>query len=87
MEEESGQVFVYTLEPIPDVLTLSVITNCGVQDLEISFESRSSEVVILENPDDICETSNSMKSPKEQMNNINEIIESILRGSVSARIS
>ncbi len=51
MEEESGQVFVYPFSPIHKHTTLSVITDNGyVQDLEIQFEDRSAEVVILNEP-------------------------------------
>lgn len=51
MEEESGQVFVHALPDAPERVTLSVITNSGlVQDLEISFGERSSEVVVLTDP-------------------------------------
>lgn len=48
MEEDSGQIFVYALEDIVNETTISVITDTGlVQDLEVSFAEKSSEVVIL----------------------------------------
>lgn len=51
MEEESGQIFVYPVV-MNQIQTLSIITeNNFVQDLEIEFQSRSSEVVILSEPD------------------------------------
>lgn len=49
MEEESGQVFVVAVKPTLRETVLSLVTDKGiVQDFEIKFEDRSSEVVILQ---------------------------------------
>lgn len=48
MEDDSGQIFVYALDDALDEATISVITDKGlVQDLEVSFTEKSSEVVVL----------------------------------------
>ena len=52
MESESGQVFISTLDEIPEAITLAVVTeNKLIQDLEITFEDKSAEVVILRESD------------------------------------
>jgi hypothetical protein len=51
LENESGQLFVYSLDEFDGRVTLSVITDSGsVQDLEIWLEEKSAEVVILKEP-------------------------------------
>lgn len=53
LEEESGQIFVYALSYKPDATTLSLITDLGtVQDVEISFVEKPSEVLIFKRKDD-----------------------------------
>ena len=53
LEEESGQVFVYALSYKPDATTLSLITDIGtVQDIEISFVEKPSEILILKRKED-----------------------------------
>ncbi len=48
MEEESGQAFVCQTRPIDKSTVISVVTDKGlVQDIEIEFSKRSSEVVVL----------------------------------------
>jgi hypothetical protein len=59
MEDESGQIFVYPLNNFQRETTLSVVTENGfVQDLEIKFEVQSTEVVILNEPGEVCDESN-----------------------------
>jgi TraK protein len=73
MEEESGQAFVCAFKPITIETVVSVVTDKGeVQDLEISFEKRSSEVVVLK-------SSKSKKNTIEDRN-IVKIIDQILSG-------
>jgi hypothetical protein len=56
LENESGQLFIQALHPNPRSATVSVITQEGtVQDLEINFEKKSSEVVVLRDPQPIEE--------------------------------
>ncbi|MFI5342787.1 MAG: type-F conjugative transfer system secretin TraK [Chlamydiales bacterium] len=52
LDDISGQAFIYARDPEPEETTLSIITNLGlVQDIQIAFTDRSSEVVILYNAD------------------------------------
>ena len=49
-EEESGQVFVQALVEHPAEITVSIITKEGlVQDIELDFTDKSSEILILRN--------------------------------------
>lgn len=52
LEEESGQVFVTSLGgAFPKPMTISVITGTGhVQDIEVTFENKETEVVVLHEP-------------------------------------
>lgn len=73
LEEESGQVFVYLTHPKGKEIVLSVVTESGiVQDLEICFEEKSSEIVILQKP----ESQKALCQPHD----IEQIIETILAG-------
>jgi hypothetical protein len=73
MEEESGQAFICALKPINIETVVSVVTDKGeVQDLEISFEKRSSEVVVLK--------SRSNKKNLIEDRNIINIIDRMLSG-------
>jgi TraK protein len=48
LEEESGQAFVSSMSGAPLVVTLSIVTSSGsVQDIEIHFENRTTETVVL----------------------------------------
>ena len=52
MEEESGQAFICAVAPIYREIVVSFVTDKGlVQDLEIHFEDRSPEVVVLRESD------------------------------------
>lgn len=51
LEEHSGQAFIYAVGRIERPLALAVITESGlVQDIELSFQSKESEVLILNEP-------------------------------------
>ena len=51
LEEESGQVYVYSLNNRPVTTTVSVITGKGtVQDLEVEFSNRPAEILVLKHP-------------------------------------
>ena len=51
MEETSGQVFIQAKTHIQEKIIVSVISQSGiVQDIEIEFTDRSSQVVILQEP-------------------------------------
>ncbi len=81
VENISGQVFLQAHHMTPKNTTLSIINHEGlVQDLEITFEDKPAEVVILQEP--ISST-----NPKEQNNEtcsmtIDSIIDHIRHGSV-----
>jgi TraK protein len=48
LEEASGQAFIYTRDLSPQEATFSIITNTGkVQDIQVNFTDRPTEVVIL----------------------------------------
>jgi len=77
MEEFSGQAFIFALDPKQETTTLSVISENGfVQDMQIAFAERSSEVVILNEPEEIVEDVNSGSSTNDYvLNTINQILE------------
>lgn len=78
IEDESGQIFIYALGPIANETTVSVVTENGyVQDLEIRFEDKSSEVVILNEPNEKCKD----ESPN-QMQAVPILIDEILQGNI-----
>lgn len=80
MEPESGQVFIYSLYPHPKDTVISVVTKGGhVQDIEISFEERSTEVVILLEPS-LCEEEIEPPTRLEELANLDELIGQILAG-------
>jgi len=78
LEEESGQVFVQSLTFKPWPTTLSVVTEEGlVQDIEISFMDQSSEILILNIPeecDKVCDNGNAFDQ------DIASTLEDILKG-------
>ena len=54
LENDIGQLFVYSLINCPEKTTISVVTEGGwVQDIELSFRDKPSEIVIL---DPVCFT-------------------------------
>jgi hypothetical protein len=58
MEPESGQAFVRANGWLPHPVTLSVVTDTGVvQDIQITLEDCSSQVVILREPSEVYVTS------------------------------
>lgn len=51
LEEFSGQAFIYALDLNPQDALFSIITNTGkVQDIQVSFTDKPTEVVILKEP-------------------------------------
>ena len=71
IEKESGQAFVNLLRPIKENVVFSIITGNGlVQDIEISFEDKISEVVILKEP---------LDEEEESLVHINDIQESAVK--------
>lgn len=72
LEEESGQAFVYCTGPTAKETVLSIVTDKGqVQDIELTFEEQSTEVVILQNP---SKTSNYSPHSQEISTIINEVL-------------
>lgn len=64
LEELSGQMIIYTLEEIEEPLVITLVTDGGlVQDLEVTFEERSAEVIILTNPSDRARENQSADEP------------------------
>ena len=65
LDEDSGQLFVQPLVSMPSCTTVSIITSDGVvQDLELTFSDKSSEILIL-------------KSSSSQENECDEIFEEV----------
>lgn len=63
LEEHSGQAFIYAVGRIEKPLALAVITDSGlVQDIELSFQSKESEVLILNEPQEEEETKDVLPS-------------------------
>ncbi len=82
MEPESGQAFVYSLLQNPKETALSVVTKGGhVQDIEISFEERSPEVIILIEPI-LIEEEVEVVSEREEIATSDQIIDVLLAGGV-----
>lgn len=87
VEEQSGQIFVQPMIEAPPNTTVSIVTNDGlVQDLELNFEDKTSEIVILQT----CSTENFSCESEEfpfrnenfPLDSIQALINSILNGSV-----
>ncbi len=77
-EEESGQAFIYPLDFIEKPITVSIVTEKGlVQDLEIKFADRSSEVVILKE-----KKLEELESSQNTSQDVSKIIETILDGAI-----
>jgi hypothetical protein len=73
MEEESGQAFVCAFKPIKINTVISVVTDKGeVQDIEIDFSNKPSEIVVLR---DNTDTKKSLDD-----RNIVRIIDTLLAG-------
>ena len=83
MEEESGQAFIYVLEPILKPTTLSVVTKNGfVQDLEVAFEDKSLEVVILKEPTPTKEEKTKCGRPENWLEEASNNIQTIIAGNI-----
>ena len=87
MEETSGQAFICARDSSPQDTTISIITESGlVQDLQITFIKRSSEVVILTEP--VLESENLEAIQEESVPEINSesrvlaIVDEILAGNI-----
>ena len=73
MEEESGQAFVCAFKPIKINTVISVVTDKGeVQDLEIEFSNKPSEIVVLRD--------NKAQKKSIDDRNIVKIIDTLLSG-------
>lgn len=87
LEEVSGQAFIYARDTEPKETTLSIITNNGVvQDIQIAFEDRSSEVVILIDSDfrdDAAEVESKINQ-KATENTTMAIVSELLLGNIPA---
>jgi TraK protein len=87
IEEESGHIFVQALVDRPAETTVSIVTSEGiVQDLELSFADKSSEILVLrENQADLLALDSCEKVPNAfdvEIEPIQNIIEGILCGSI-----
>ena len=85
LEEVSGQAFIYARDAEPEETTLSVITNTGVvQDIQIAFSNRSSEVVILKdlNQEQVDEIEQKNKPCAPCAENIMTTVSDILLGNI-----
>jgi TraK protein len=61
LEESSGQAFIYTRDLNPQEATFSIITNTGkVQDIQVSFADRPTEVVILKEEKPLLQEENNL---------------------------
>ena len=59
IEDKANQAFIIAREVMPDPITLCVITTSGaVQDLEVTFEPRPAQLVILKNQKPLVEIEN-----------------------------
>lgn len=86
MEEESGQAFVQAMVDNPSVTTVSIVTSEGiVQDLELSFTDKESEILILKGnlvEEGMCLDSLSSIDCGAEIDSIQNAIEGILSGSL-----
>lgn len=85
MDETSGQLFVRTHTNYPSVTTLSVITASGVvQDIEITFVEKPSEILILKEPldEESCLAESDISDENDGINTMQHAIENLLKGSI-----
>ena len=77
LEETSGQMFVYALGYLVDPVVISIVTNLGrIQNLKVTFEDRSSEVIILSHPIDCSARHQGQVTEAKQISVIlNDLIE------------
>lgn len=84
LEDESGQVFVQTLFEIVEPITLSIITEGGeIQDFELEFFPKSSEIVILNMKSayvNDCDAENVVCEEKLSFDSMIENLQAILKG-------
>ncbi|MGE3556309.1 MAG: type-F conjugative transfer system secretin TraK [Candidatus Obscuribacterales bacterium] len=80
MEEESGQAFIQALPHSPNPAILSVVTSDGiVQDLQIAFEEKPTEVVILSPPAPAEQQVNQAATPSSPLLRLSHTINEILK--------
>lgn len=81
-EEASGQLFVQALVGYPSALTVSIITEEGcVQDVEIDFENKSSEILILKDKN-LSASSDSFVCVDDDKGLIQNVIEKMMAGNI-----
>ncbi len=86
MEEDSGQIFVQAMVDEPSETTVTIITNCGVvQDLELSFSDKASEILILREKaeEKSCDFSGVIAMDcGDEVNAIQDAIEKMITGKI-----
>ncbi|MFQ5729707.1 MAG: type-F conjugative transfer system secretin TraK [Waddliaceae bacterium] len=85
LEEESGQVFVYVLTPMPRKTTLSVVTDSAVvQDIELDFSDMPSEVLVLRYPESCPKEKSFCRSDtcSDDVDGKVETLQNLLQGSI-----
>lgn len=85
IEEDSGQIFVQALIDQPPVTTISLVTNDGIiQDLELSFSDKSSEILILkESKGECCQEGVTICSYcvfQDKQMRIQDVVDQVLAG-------
>jgi hypothetical protein len=84
IEEESGQIFVQAMMDNPPETTISIITNSGfVQDLELEFTEKPTEIVILKEKsveESVCLSDLNAIECREEIDSIQDAIEALLIG-------
>lgn len=82
-EEESGQVFLLPQSDFSDHITLSVITGGGfVQDIEVSIEDKSAEVVVLKEPKNEKGRGSVLQHDKNQGDKVVLLLKTLLKGNI-----
>jgi len=81
VEAISGQLFVHALHPNPSVTTISIVTESGeIQDIELSFEEKSSETLVLEPKKEVNLCCQNESSSQRQELRISKVVNEILCG-------
>lgn len=83
IERESGQVFVHSVRDAGKPVVLSVITSNGfVQDIEVTMEEKTSEVVVLKEPEPFSLDESCSTNAQKPCIKIISIIQDVRKGKI-----
>ena len=80
IEENTGQVFVYLRNRVIEKTTISLVTESGIQDVEICFVEKPSETLVLKQFEKVIYKN--QKSPKSNQTGAIELLKCIIEGKI-----